>query len=188
MLVVQSAIVSDNIVDRCFACQLAQCKGRCCVEGDSGAPLLPEEVETINSILPQVKPYMTEAGREVVETVGVSAIDADGDLGTSLVNGYECAFVSFADDGTALCAMEQAYLEGKTTFRKPVSCHLYPIRIEDYGEFQAVNYHEWDICRCAVEKGRKEGVPLYKYLKEPLIRRFGEAWYQELVEQIALID
>lgn len=186
MLIVQSAIVSDNIADRCFACQLSQCKGACCVEGDSGAPLTPDEVDTINAILPQVRPYMTEAGRQVVDAVGPSDIDADGDLGTSLVNGRECAFVTFADDGTALCAIERAFLDGKTHFRKPVSCHLYPIRIEDYGEFQAVNYHEWDICRCAVVKGREEGIPLYQYLKEPLIRRFGEAWYQELLEQIEL--
>lgn len=186
MLIVQSAIVSDNIADRCFACQLSQCKGACCVEGDSGAPLTPDEVDTINAILPQVRPYMTEAGRQVVDAVGPSDIDADGDLGTSLVNGRECAFVTFADDGTVLCAIERAFLDGKTHFRKPVSCHLYPIRIEDYGEFQAVNYHEWDICRCAVVKGREEGIPLYRYLKEPLIRRFGEAWYQELLEQIEL--
>lgn len=186
MLIVQSAIVSDNIADRCFSCQLSKCKGACCVEGDRGAPLTPDEVDTINSILPQVRPYMTEAGLLVVDSVGPSAIDSDGDLGTSLVNGCECAFVTFTDDGTALCAIERAFLDGKTDFRKPVSCHLYPIRIEDYGEFQAVNYHEWDICRCAVVKGREDGIPLYQYLKEPLIRRFGEDWYQELLEQITL--
>ncbi|MBR1793062.1 MAG: DUF3109 family protein [Bacteroidales bacterium] len=185
MLIVQSAIVSDNIADRCFACQLECCKGQCCVDGDSGAPLTPEEVDIINNILPQVRPYMTEAGRKVVDSVGPSAVDSDGDWGTSLVNGRECAFVTFTDDGTALCAIEKAYLDGKVDFQKPVSCHLYPIRIENYGEFQAVNYHEWDICHCAVVKGRETGIPLYQYLREPLIRRFGEAWYQELLDEIA---
>ncbi len=184
MIIVQSAIVSDDIADRCFCCDLKQCKGQCCVDGDSGAPLEADEAELLAKLLPEIRPYMTEEGLRVVDSVGVSAIDSDGDLGTSLVNNRECAFVCWDDEGTAYCAIERAYLDGKIAFRKPVSCHLYPIRIENYGSFQAVNYHRWDICQCAVECGKQQGVLLYKYLKEPLIRNFGEAWYEELVEQI----
>ena len=185
MIIVQSAIVSDDIADRCFVCNLAKCKGACCVEGDSGAPLEADEVQILNDILPAVRPYMTEAGRAVVDSVGVSAVDIEGDTGTSLIDGKDCAFICWDDNGCASCAIERAFLDGKTTFRKPISCHLYPIRIENYGTFQAVNYHKWDICRCAVEEGQRQGIPLYKFLKEPLIRKFGQAWYDELVSQIA---
>lgn len=184
MIIVQSAIVSDDIADRCFSCALQRCKGACCVEGDSGAPLEADEVAILREALPVVRPYMTEHGRAAVDAVGVSVVDAEGDLGTPLVNGRECAFVCWGDDGCAYCAIERAFLDGKTSFRKPVSCHLYPLRIENYGTFQAVNYHRWDICHCAVEEGNSQGVPLYRYLKEPLIRKFGTAWYDELVQQI----
>lgn len=184
MIIVKSAIVSDDIADRCFCCDLAKCKGQCCIEGDSGAPLEKEEAELMETLLEAIKPYMTAEGREAVEKDGVWAIDSDGDLGTTLVNGRECAFVCWGEDGTAYCAIERAYLDGKIEFRKPVSCHLYPIRVENYGSFEAVNYHRWEICQSAVECGRHIGEPLYKYLKEPLIRKFGEEWYEELARQI----
>ena len=143
---------------------------------DSGAPLQEEEVAKIEAVLGDALPLMTEEGRAVVEAQGVAVRDKDGDLGTPLIDGGACAFITYGDDGCALCALQGLY--------KPVSCHLYPIRVEDYGEFQAVNYHQWDICRCAKGKGE----PLYVGLKEPLVRRFGEAWYEELVEQIKLRD
>ena len=182
MIIVKNSIISDDIADRCFCCDLSCCKGACCVEGDSGAPLLEEEVEKLEAVLPAVKPFMTAEGIAAVEQQGVAVRDKDGDLGTPLIEGGACAFITYGEDGGALCAIEKAYRENESQFPKPVSCHLYPIRVEDYGEFQTVNYHQWDICRCAKGKGEL----LYKYLKEPLIRRFGQEWYDELLEQIEL--
>ena len=185
MLIVKESIVSDDIAERRFCCDLVQCKGRCCIEGDYGAPLLEEEIPVLQRILPAVKPYMTEAGRAVVAEQGVSTLDNAAEPCTPLVNNRECAYVAWTPDGTALCAIEQAFRDGKTDFMKPVSCHLYPIRVDEYGEFTAVNYHQWDVCRCAVAKGEECGVPLYQYLREPLIRRFGQDWYDELLEAVA---
>ncbi len=182
MIIVEDCIISDYLADLCFCCDLGQCKGACCVEGDCGAPLDEEEIPILQRIWPQVRPYMTEAGIEAVEREGVSSVDVEGKPCTPLVNNRECAY-AIEENGVTLCAIEKAYREGKVDWMKPISCHLYPVRIEDYGEFKAVNYHEWDICRCALAKGRGTGVPLYRYLKEPLVRRFGEEWYAELAEQ-----
>lgn len=183
-MIVEDSIVSDDLALACFCCDLQQCHGACCVEGDSGAPLDEEELATLESIFPKVRPYMAEAGIAVVEQQGVAVRDAEGSLGTPLVAGRECAY-AIEENGLTLCAIEKAYRDGVIEYQKPVSCHLYPVRVEDFGEFRAVNYHRWDVCRCAVQKGRETGVPLYQYLKEPLIRRFGEAWYEELCEEIA---
>lgn len=185
MLIVQNTIVSDDIVDCCFACDLACCKGQCCVEGDCGAPLEKEEIPVLERILPEVLPYMTEAGRAVVDKTGVWTYDNAWEPCTPLVNNRECAYVVWGDNGTAYCAVEQAYRDGKVDFMKPVSCHLYPIRVDDYEEFTAVNYHQWEVCRSARQKGAESGVPLYRYLREPLIRKFGQEWYDELLSLIA---
>lgn len=174
MIVVKNSIVSDDVADCRFCCKSRLCLGACCVEGDSGAPLMEHEVAELERVLPKALPLMTERGRLAVSEQGVAVRDRDGDLGTPLVDGGECAFMFRSQNGIALCALQHLY--------KPVSCHLYPIRVEDYGEFTAVNYHQWDICRDA--KGH--GEPLYIYLKEPLVRRFGSDWYDELVEQINL--
>lgn len=174
MIIVKNSIVSDDVADCRFCCDLSSCKGACCVDGDSGAPLMEEEVEKIEAVLPQVMSQMTEQGRLAVERQGVAVRDKDGDLGTPLIDGGACAFIIPGPSGCSFCALQNYY--------KPVSCHLYPIRVEDYGEFTAVNYHRWDICRGAKDKG----TPLYVYLKEPLIRRFGQEWYDELLEQIEL--
>ena len=174
MIIVKNSIVSDDVADQRFGCDLACCKGACCVDGDSGAPLMEEEVAKLEAVLPEALPRMTEQGRQAVTSQGVAVRDKDGDLGTPLIDGGACAFITYGEDGCALCALQGLY--------KPVSCHLYPIRVEDFGEFTAVNYHQWDICRCAKGKGE----PLYVYLKEPLVRRFGQEWYDELVEQIKL--
>ena len=173
MIIVKNSIVSDDVADCRFCCDLSCCKGACCVEGDSGAPLLEEEVEKLESVLPKVLPLMTNEGRAAVDAQGVAVRDKDGDLGTPLIEGGACAYITYGNDGCALCALQGHY--------KPVSCHLYPIRVENYGEFTAVNYHQWDICRCAKGKGE----PLYVCLKEPLIRRFGQEWYDELLDEIA---
>ena len=180
MLIVQNCIITDDIVDRCFGCDLAQCKGRCCVDGDSGAPLLKSEIAELERALPAVKPYMTEEGILAVDEQGVYAVDKDGDLGTPLIDGGACAYIAYAPDGTALCAIEMACREGKCSFLKPVSCHLYPLRLDDFGEFISINYHRWDVCRCAAGHGE----PLYVYLREPLIRRFGQEWYDELLLEV----
>lgn len=187
MIIVKDSIVSDNVADCRFGCDLGCCHGACCIDGDSGAPLLEEEVPILEQVLPHVLPYMTEKGRQTVQHQGVAVRDNEGDLGTPLIDGGACAYIAYDDEGCALCAIELAYRDNPSQFTihnsefpKPVSCHLYPIRVEDYGEFSAVNYHEWDICRHA----RGNGALLYKYLKEPLIRRFGKEWYNELLEQI----
>lgn len=174
MIIVKNSIVSDDVADCRFCCDLACCKGACCVEGDSGAPLMEDEVGKLEAVLERALPLMTEAGRKAVEHQGVAVRDKDGDLGTTLIDGGACAFITPGPDGCSFCALQGLY--------KPVSCHLYPIRVEDFGEFTAVNYHQWDICRHAKGKGE----PLYIYLKEPLIRRFGQEWYDELLEQIKL--
>ena len=176
MIIVGNSIVSDDIADCRFSCDCSVCHGACCVDGDSGAPLLENEVAELERVLPQALPLLTPEGRAAIEKQGVAVRDNEGDLGTPLINGSACAYITYAPDGTALCALQHLY--------KPVSCHLYPIRVEDYGEFTAVNYHRWDICRCAIGHGE----PLYRYLKEPLIRRFGCEWYDELIEQIKQRD
>ena len=155
------------------------------MEGDSGAPLLEEEIPVLEQILPQVRPYMTDKGLRVIDSEGVSAMDNAAEPCTPLVDNKECAYVTWGDDGTAYCAIEKAYRDGHIDYPKPVSCHLYPIRVDDFGEFIAVNYHQWDVCSCARSKGKSVGIPLYRYLQQPLVRRFGQEWYDELLEQIA---
>lgn len=186
MIVVDNVIVSEDIAFVNFCCDLKACHGDCCVEGDEGAPLLEDEIGEMEDILEEVQPYMTEAGKKVVDKSGVFDYGADGSYVTPLVNDRECAFVYF-EDGISFCAIEKAYLEGKVDFRKPVSCHLYPIRITEYKDYDAANYHRWPVCDAALVLGKKKGVPLYKMLKEPLIRRYGEAWYNKLVLEIQKI-
>ena len=181
MIEIDDKIVSADLLREYFACDLAACKGICCVEGNAGAPLEMDEVDTLEEEYPNYKPYMTPEGIRAVEAQGFMVVDEDGDYTTPLVDDAECAY-AYTEEGIPFCAIEKAFREGKTTFRKPISCHLYPIRIGDYGPYKAVNYHRWDVCRAAVELGRKKGVPVYRFLREPLIRKFGEDWYHELEE------
>ncbi len=181
MLIVDNCIVSEDVAEKCFSCPLDECKGACCIEGDAGAPLADEEIPLLTELLPTLQPYMTEEGYRAVLEHGVNTPDCEGEACTTLVNGKECAFVTW-QDGKALCAIEKAWRDGKVDFMKPISCHLYPLRLTDYDDFIAINYHRWEVCDCALAAGKKCGVPLYKYLREPLVRRFGEAWYEELVE------
>ena len=153
------------------------------MEGDAGAPLLEEEIGELEDSLDEIHIHMTEKGLQVVDEMGVFEYDESGQFVTPLVNGMECAFVNFTD-GIAWCAIEKAWQEGKIKFRKPVSCHLYPVRITSYKDYDAVNYHEWHICKPALVHGRRKDVPLYKFLKDSLIRRYGETWYNELVREI----
>lgn len=182
MLQIDDTIISLDLFDQKFICDLASCKGECCVEGEEGAPLEEEEVEQLKAVLPLVWDDLPEASKQVVEKQGVSYIDGDGDHVTSIVNGAECVFVYTDENGYAKCAIEKAFLEGKTTFRKPISCYLYPVRVQVYNGFTAVNYHRWHICQCAEKLGKEAGVPVYQFLKDPLTRKFGEAWYEQLEE------
>lgn len=180
MLEIQNTLVSLDLLERHFVCDLARCKGQCCIDGDAGAPITEEEKAKIEEILPHIKEYMTPAGLREVEENGVAYIDEEGDLVTTLVNGAQCAFTCFDEGGTCLCAIEKAWRDGKVDFMKPVSCHLYPVRLKEYPTFTAVNLHRWKICKCAETLGRKEGVRAYEFLRGPLTRHFGEEWYKEL--------
>jgi len=179
VLQIGNAIVSLDVIEKKFICDFGKCKGACCVEGDSGAPLDEDEKAILEEIYPDIKEYLTEKGIEEIEKQGTSMIDADGDLVTPIINDKECVYTVFKD-GSALCGIEKAFLDGKISYRKPISCSLYPIRIEKYPEFDAVNYNKWKICGPARELGFKMGTPVYKFLKEPLIRKYGEDWYKEL--------
>lgn len=180
MIEIDDKIVSADILRECFACDLGKCKGICCVEGDAGAPLELEEVDELEENYAAYAPYMTEEGRREVERQGFMVVDSDGDYTTPLVNNAECAY-AFEENGITFCAIERAYREGKSSFLKPISCHLYPIRVMKFsnGTF-GLNYHRWGVCHDAVECGRKIGLPIYKALKEPIIRRFGEEFYKAL--------
>ena len=180
MIEIDDKIVSADILRECFACDLGKCKGICCVEGDAGAPLELEEVDELEENYAAYAPYMTEEGRREVERQGFMVVDSDGDYTTPLVNNAECAY-AFEENGITFCAIERAYRESKCSFLKPISCHLYPIRVMKFsnGTF-GLNYHRWGVCHDAVECGRKIGLPIYKALKEPIIRRFGEEFYKAL--------
>jgi hypothetical protein len=176
-------IVSEDILGKDFVCNLSACKGACCVDGDAGAPLSKEETAILESIYPQIKPFLRPEGIAAIEAQGSWAIGTEGELETPLIENRDCAYVIY-DGPTALCGIEQAYNQGVVSWKKPVSCHLYPIRVKDFTEFAAVNYDKWDICSDACELGKELQVPVYKFVKEALIRRFGIDWYTEL-EQVA---
>ncbi|MBR6661888.1 MAG: DUF3109 family protein [Alistipes sp.] len=180
MIEIDDKIVSSDLLRECFACDLGKCKGICCVEGDAGAPLELDEVDLLEEEYENYAPYMTEEGRQEVERQGFMVVDSDGDYTTPLVNNAECAY-AFSENGVTFCAIERAYREGKCSFLKPISCHLYPIRVKQFSNGSyGLNYHRWSVCRDAVECGKKIGLPLYKALKEPIIRRFGEEFYKAL--------
>ena len=177
MIQIGTSIVSLDIFDRHFVCDLAKCRGMCCVCGESGAPLEDSETGILEKIYPKVKKYMTRAGIAAVEKYGVYDTDWDSDRVTPLIGKSEDCAYSFKENGIVYCAVEKAFINGEIDFRKPVSCHLYPIRITRCGDFEAVNYHNWDICKNTAEK---TGTPLYIFLKEPLTRKYGSKWYGEL--------
>lgn len=181
LIEVQDKVVSTQIFEKKFVCDLNACKGACCIEGDAGAPLKEEEVSIIEDNLEAIKPYMRPEGIAEVEKSGVFYMDDDNEPVTALVNGGECAFVFFDEKGITKCSIEQSYLQGKINFKKPISCHLYPIRVKQFNEFQALNYDVWSICEPACECGESLNVPVYKFLKEPLVRAFGEEFFEELV-------
>ncbi|MBL0340327.1 MAG: DUF3109 family protein [Bacteroidetes bacterium] len=181
MIQIGNALVSSEIFEKKFVCDLDKCRGACCVEGDSGAPLEKEELAILEKIYPKVAPYLSEDGRKSIEKYGKYLIDSDGDYVTPLVNGeLECAYTIF-ENGLAKCGIEKAYEDGKIKFKKPISCHLYPIRIQKLKSgTEALNYHKWDLCKAACTLGKKLEVPIYKFLKAPLIRKYGKKWFNEL--------
>lgn len=180
MIQIDDTIISIDCLSEKFCCDLEACKGACCIEGDAGAPVELDEVAQLEEALPVVWNELSAAAQAVIDRQGVVYTDEDGDLVTSIVHGKDCVFTCYDSCGNCFCALEQAYREGRSSFYKPASCHLYPIRIKKIGDMTALNYHRWDVCRMAVEKGRQLNLPVYRFLKEPLVRRFGEAWYQEL--------
>ncbi len=185
MILVGNVVLSDDIKENFFVCDLEACKGACCVEGDAGAPLEDEETKILEEIYPLVKDYITEEGRKVIEAQGTWVIDKDGDKGTpTLGDNRECAYALYDERGILKCGIEQAYLDGKISWKKPISCHLYPIRVTKYDQYDALNYDRWHICDPACQLGKSLQVPLYAFLKDALVRKYGEAWYAELVEDI----
>jgi len=184
MIKVGDVLVSDDIKAVEFVCHLEKCKGACCVEGDLGAPLEDDELPVMQEIQKAVSPYLSVEGRKAIKAQGAYILDEDGDYSTPTIGGRECAYSTYDKNGVLKCGIEQAYLDGKTTFRKPISCHLYPIRITKKKGFEAVNYHSWNICADACKLGSALGVPLYKFLKDPLVRKYGEGWYASLVTAI----
>ena len=210
-------IVSEDIIEKDFVCNLSACKGACCVDGEAGAPIDEEEAKILEKIYPKVKPFLRQEGIDVIEKEGTWVKSEWGELETPLINGADCASsmilrliffflffitihdcvqaqnelllngqweVIFDEKNTALCAIEEAYNQGEIDWKKPVSCHLYPIRVKDYSEFSAVNYHKWEICDDACSLGKELQVPVYKFVKQALVRKFGQNWYDEL-EKVA---
>lgn len=184
MLIVENVILSDDIMDHFFVCNTEKCKGACCVEGDSGAPLTEEECRTLDRIVPEITDFLDEEGLRIIQKQGAYEYDKEGEPGTSMKSGGECVFVTRDEQGKLRCGIEEAWNAGKTDFRKPVSCQLYPIRETGYDEFTALNYHRWDICSPACELGTELRTPLYIFLKDALTRRFGDVWYAKLVDVI----
>lgn len=185
MVQIQDTIVSFDVITREFCCDLTKCHGTCCVEGDAGAPVTTEEIAQIEEILPVIWDKLSSSAKEVIQSKGICYPDPEGELVTQIVNGKDCVFTLHDADGCCYCAIERAYREGKIGFMKPISCHLYPIRIKRIGQCWGLNYDKWDVCQAATIKGHRERIPVYKYLKEPLVRRFGQEWYDELELTVA---
>jgi hypothetical protein len=179
MIEIQKTLVSLDLIEKVFHCDLPKCNGACCVVGRSGAPLEEDEKDLIEQAYPVARQYMTEDGIKTIEEHGWYVVDDEGDTVTPLMKNDACAYV-FNEKGITFCAIEKAWMEGLIDFRKPVSCHLYPVRITKYESYDAVNYEKNRICKSALKKGKKEGVPLYKFLKDSLIRKYGSKWYSEL--------
>lgn len=188
MIEIDDKIVSADLLRECFCCDLDRCKGICCVEGNAGAPLEADEVATLEREYAAYRPCMTPAGIEAVERQGFAVLDEEGDLTTPLVGGAECAYAC-SERGITFCAIERAWLEGRTTFRKPVSCHLYPIRLMHFSNGTiGLNYHRWSVCEGARRCGRQRGIPVYRSLREAIVRRFGEPFYEQLETAAALLE
>ena len=185
MYQIGDVLISDEVLTERFVCDLEKCMGACCIEGDAGAPVDLDEIMQIEEVLPVIWDQLSIPARKVINKQGVAYSDPEGQLVTSIVNGKDCVFTCYDEKGGCYCALEKAYREGKTKFYKPLSCHLYPIRHKKVGDLDALNYHRWDVCKAAVLLGEQLDVRVYEFLKEPLIRKFGEEWYHELEDAVA---
>ena len=181
MIPIKNTLVSDNVAFTQFVCNLSKCKGACCVEGEMGAPLEDDERHILEDIYEDVKPFLTQEGIEAIEKSGKYVLDEDNEFSTTLIErNTACAYVTYDEKGITKCGIEKAYEAGKIDYQKPISCHLYPVRLQEYSKFTAVNYHKWPICDDACSLGKELQVPVYKFTKDALIRKFGEQWYEEL--------
>lgn len=180
LIQIEDKLISSEVTEELFHCDIAACKGACCVEGELGAPLSEEELNILEEIYEEVKPFLNEKGIKAIEEQGTSVLDFTNAYSTPLVKGRECAYTTFDDKGVAMCGIEQAWAAGATHFRKPISCHLYPIRVKKYEHFEALNYDRWSICSDACSLGKKKGIPVYEFAKDALIRAYGEEFYQVL--------
>ncbi|MFT7085962.1 MAG: hypothetical protein ACJAV5_001684 [Vicingaceae bacterium] len=182
MIQVENVLLSEDLFTAHFVCDLAACKGACCIEGDAGAPVEMEEIDKMEENLDAILPFLTPKGKKSIKELGVFTVDTDGDYVTTLNNGKECSFTTYDSNGTAKCGIEDAYRAGKTNFKKPTSCHLFPIRVQKLHDMEALNYEQIDICKPACECGSKLQVKVYQFLKEPLINKYGVEWFSQLVE------
>ena len=182
MFQLKKTIVSEEILEKEFVCNLSACKGACCVDGEAGAPLEEEELLQLERHFESIRDFLRQEGLEAIEKQGLYTTNELGEHETPLIDGRDCAYVIYDENHRALCGIEEAFNRGAIDFRKPISCHLYPVRIRQYSEFAAVNYHQWDICDDACALGKELQVPIYVFVKDALIRKFGEGWYSELEE------
>ncbi|TWP23883.1 DUF3109 family protein [Apibacter muscae] len=188
MIQIDDTLISLDLIQKEFVCNLNKCKGICCVEGDSGAPLDEDELSILDDVYDDVKPYLREEGRASIEKQGKYVVDLDGDYVTPLIDDNECAYVIYDDKGIAKCAIEKAYEDGKINYKKPISCHLYPVRLQKLKSYLAVNYDQWYICSDACTFGKELKVKVFQFLKEPLIRKFGKDWYLQLEDAEKLFN
>ena len=184
MFQLDNTLVSEELLEAHFCCDLQACKGACCVAGEAGAPLDKEEVSLLEELYPKISPFLNDKGRKAIAKQGTSVVAADDSLETPLVDGKECAYTTFDSRGVAHCGIEQAHKAGAIDWQKPISCHLYPVRVQHYSAFTAVNYHRWQICHAACDLGAKNKLPIYQFVKEALVRKFGQPWFEAL-EQTA---
>ena len=188
MIELNGILVSEDVIDKKFVCDLEKCKGACCVEGDLGAPLELDELEILEEIYDKVKPYLSEEGKQAIEEQGLYVDDFEGDFSTPTIDDRECAYAIYDENKILKCGIEQAFNDGEIDYKKPISCHLYPIRLTKGKALEAINYDKWSICSDACTLGERLKVPVYQFLKEPLIRKYGEAWYDELCKVAEAIN
>lgn len=183
MIIIQDVIVSEDVTEKHFVCNLQACKGACCWEGDWGAPLEKAELQTLEHIYEDIKPFLSQAGIDVIEKEGFFLYyDEPKEYGTPLLDNGACAYMTYNETGIAQCGIEQAHKAGKTDFKKPISCHLYPIRVKENPQqgFESLQYDDWEICSAACSLGKKEQVPVYEFVKEAIIRKYGNEFYEAL--------
>jgi hypothetical protein len=184
MVSIENTLISEDLISEDFVCNISKCKGECCVSGEAGAPLEKDEVTFLEQNYSKIKPFLNPKGISAIESQGVFVKGYDGDFETPLVKGAECAYTVFSEEGVASCGIEKAHNKGAIDFQKPISCHLYPVRVQHYDEMIAVNYHSWSICSDACSFGKSLKIPVYKFVKIALIRKFGQEWYDALEQYV----